>query len=145
MVKNPPANARDTSLILGSGRSPGGGMATHSSILAWRRPWTETLPHGGLQSMGSQELDTTVTSAADSNLVTTVGIYPSLPCIYYSFTRILTELSKQVHEPGFIIILILQMRSLGSRERKFAVTKLVSSWFRIQKLLSSGSSDSRLS
>ena len=26
------------------------GMATHSSILAWRIPWTEEL--GGLQSMG---------------------------------------------------------------------------------------------
>ena len=56
-------------------------MATHSSILASRSPWTETLPHGGLQSMGSQELDTTVTSrssTAASNLVTTVGIYSSL-------------------------------------------------------------------
>ena len=28
------------------------GMATHSSILAWRIPWTEEL--GGLKSMGSQ-------------------------------------------------------------------------------------------
>ena len=32
-------------------------MATHSSILAWRIPRTEE--PGGLQSMGSQELDTT--------------------------------------------------------------------------------------
>ena len=31
--------------------------ATHSSILAWEIPWIEE--HGGLQSMGSQELDTT--------------------------------------------------------------------------------------
>ena len=31
-------------------------MAIHSSILAWKIPWTEEL--GGLQSMGSQELDT---------------------------------------------------------------------------------------
>ena len=30
------------------------GMATHSSILAWRTPWTEELD--GLQSMGSQEV-----------------------------------------------------------------------------------------
>ena len=30
------------------------GMATHSSILAWRIPWTEEL--GGLQSMGSQRV-----------------------------------------------------------------------------------------
>jgi len=28
------------------------GMATHSSILAWRIPWTEE--SGGLQFMGSQ-------------------------------------------------------------------------------------------
>jgi len=31
-------------------------MATHSSILAWRIPWTEE--PGGLQSVGSQESDT---------------------------------------------------------------------------------------
>ena len=30
------------------------GMATHSSVLAWRIPWTEE--PGGLQSMGSQRL-----------------------------------------------------------------------------------------
>ena len=29
-------------------------MATHSSILAWRIPWTEEL--GGLQFMGSQRV-----------------------------------------------------------------------------------------
>ena len=33
------------------------GIATHSSILAWRIPWTEE-PHG-LQSMGCKETDTT--------------------------------------------------------------------------------------
>ena len=32
-------------------------MATHSRILAWEIPWTEEPV--GLQSMGSQELDTT--------------------------------------------------------------------------------------
>ena len=32
-------------------------MATHSCILAWRIPWTEE--PGRLQSMGSQESDTT--------------------------------------------------------------------------------------
>ena len=41
-------------------RSPGWddpleeGMATHSSILAWRIPWTED--PGGLQSTGSQRV-----------------------------------------------------------------------------------------
>ena len=32
-------------------------MATHCSTLAWKIPWTEE--PGGLQSMGSQESDTT--------------------------------------------------------------------------------------
>ena len=40
--------------ISGSGRSPGGGMAAHSSTLAWRIPWTEE--SGGLQSTGSQRV-----------------------------------------------------------------------------------------
>ena len=56
MVKNPIANAgdlRDAGPILGSGEK---GMATHSSILAWRIPWTEE--PGGLLSPGSKELDT---------------------------------------------------------------------------------------
>ena len=36
------------------------GMATHSSILAWRIPWTEE--PGKLQSKGSQNSDTTETT-----------------------------------------------------------------------------------
>ena len=34
------------------------GMATHSSVLIWRIPWTEK--PGGLQSMGSQKSQTQV-------------------------------------------------------------------------------------
>ena len=37
--------------IPGSGRSPEKGHGNHSSVLAWRIPWTEE--PGGLQSMGS--------------------------------------------------------------------------------------------
>ena len=57
MVKNPTANAgdvRDEGSIPGLGRSFEEGMATHSSILAWRIPWTEEL--GRLQSTGSQRV-----------------------------------------------------------------------------------------
>ena len=39
VVKNPPVNTgdlKDTCSIPGSGRYPGGGHATHSSVLAWR-------------------------------------------------------------------------------------------------------------
>ena len=50
VVKNLPANAGDARVmgsIPGSGRSPGGGNGTHSSILDWKISWTEEL--GGLQ------------------------------------------------------------------------------------------------
>ena len=43
-------NAGDPGSIPGLGRSPEKEMATHSSILAWRIPWTEE--PGGLQTMG---------------------------------------------------------------------------------------------
>ena len=53
MVKNPPAaEVRDASSIPGQEESLGKGVATHSSILAWRMPWT--VEPGGLQSLGSQ-------------------------------------------------------------------------------------------
>ena len=44
MVKDPPANAgdiRDMGLSPGLGHPLEEGMAAHSSILAWRIPWTE--------------------------------------------------------------------------------------------------------
>ena len=54
VIKNPPANTRDASLIPGSGRFPGKGMATYSSILGWKIPWREE--PGRLQSMGTQRV-----------------------------------------------------------------------------------------
>ena len=42
--KHPPVNAKDLrneGSIPGSGRFPEEELATHSSILAWRIPWTE--------------------------------------------------------------------------------------------------------
>ena len=50
MVKNPPAMWETQVLSLGQEDPLEEGMATHSSILAWRVPWTEE--PGGLQSMG---------------------------------------------------------------------------------------------
>ena len=41
MVKNLPANARDSDLIPGSERSPGGGSGNPLNILAGKMPWTE--------------------------------------------------------------------------------------------------------
>ena len=60
MVKNPPANAGDAEMqfpFLGWEDPPEKEMVTHSSILAWRIPWSEK--PGRLQSTGSQESDTT--------------------------------------------------------------------------------------
>ena len=47
-------NAGDPGSILGWEDPLEEGMATHSSILAWRIPWTEE--PGGLQSIGSQRV-----------------------------------------------------------------------------------------
>ena len=55
--KESACNAGDPGSIPGSGRSLEKEMATHSSILAWRIPWTEEA--GRLQSMGCKESDMT--------------------------------------------------------------------------------------
>ena len=55
MVKNPPAVQEIQEMwvrSLGLENTLEKGMATHSSILAWRIPWTEE--PGRLQSSGSQ-------------------------------------------------------------------------------------------
>ena len=54
MVKNLPAMRETPVQSLGRKDPLGKGMATHSSILAWKIPWTER--PGGLQSMGSQRV-----------------------------------------------------------------------------------------
>ena len=57
MVKNLPAMQETRVRLLGWEDALEKEMTTHSSILAWKIPWTEE--PGGLQSMGSQELDMT--------------------------------------------------------------------------------------
>ena len=52
MVNNPSANAGDTGRSLRREDPLEEEMATHSSILAWKIPWTEE--SDGLQSMGSR-------------------------------------------------------------------------------------------
>ena len=54
LVKNLPAMWEDQFHSLGREDPLEEGMATHSSILAWRIPWTEE--PGGLQSIGSQKV-----------------------------------------------------------------------------------------
>ena len=52
LIKNLPANAGDVGSILGQDDPLEEETATHSSILAWRIPWTGV--PGRLQSMGLQ-------------------------------------------------------------------------------------------
>ena len=57
MVKNPPANAggiRDVGLILGLGRSPGGGLGNPLQYSCLENPMAEEL--GGLQYIGLQRV-----------------------------------------------------------------------------------------
>ena len=54
MVKNPPAMRETWVQFLGWENPREEEMATHSSILAWRIPWTEE--PGGPQSVGSQRV-----------------------------------------------------------------------------------------
>ena len=54
MEKNLPAMQKSWIRILGQEDTLEKGLATHSSILAWRIPWTEE--PDGLQSMGLQRV-----------------------------------------------------------------------------------------
>ena len=54
MVKNLPALRETQGQSLGQENPLEKEMATHSSILAWKIPWTEE--PDGLQSMGSQRV-----------------------------------------------------------------------------------------
>ena len=57
MVKNLPTNAgdiRDTGPMLGQNDTTEEGMATHTSVLAWRIPWIDE--PGGLQPIGLQRV-----------------------------------------------------------------------------------------
>ena len=56
-AKNLPAMWETEARSLGQGDPLEKAMVTHSSILAWRNPWTEE--PGRLQSMGPQRLDMT--------------------------------------------------------------------------------------
>ena len=58
LVKNLPENLGDVDSILGLRRFPGEGNGNPLQYSCWEIPWTEK--PGGLWSIGSQELDTTL-------------------------------------------------------------------------------------
>ena len=74
VVKNLPAMQETQVPSLGWEDPLEKGMATHTSIVAWRIPWTEE--PGGLQSMGHKESDTTewLTSTLDKSVLWEISI-----------------------------------------------------------------------
>ena len=58
MVKSPPAMQETQVRSLGREDPQEKGLATHSSVLAWRVPWTEE-PSGLHSPRGHKESDTT--------------------------------------------------------------------------------------
>ena len=72
MVKNPPAKAgdsRDVGSVPWLGRSLEEEMATHSSILVWRNPWTQSLV--GYSPWGHKEADTLSMNTHSSQIKST--------------------------------------------------------------------------
>ena len=87
MVKNLPAMQETWVPSLGQEDPLEKGMATHSSILAWRMPWTEE--PGGLQLTGHKELHmterlklhfTSLYLSVHLGLLTVLSIHPKLSC-----------------------------------------------------------------
>ena len=71
-------------------------MATHSSILAWRIPWTEEV--GGLQSTGCKESDTTERLHFSLSL--------SLRAQYPCGSSGISYYGRYVYLPAFVYLLI---------------------------------------
>ena len=83
MVKNLPAMQETQAQSLGQEDPLEKGMATHSSILAWRIPWTEE--PGSLEFMGSQELDTTEQLNHHSGAHFYRNLFADHPSKFFSF------------------------------------------------------------
>ena len=85
MVENLPAMQKTRILSLGQEDPLEKGMATHSSILAWRTPWTEE--PGGLQSMGLQTVShdwVTDTTFCQEKPRQSMPFYLPTPCVELS-------------------------------------------------------------
>ena len=70
----------DAGLTSRSGRSPGEGNGSHSTIVAWKIPWTES--PGRLQSMGSQRVGHGWATEHMSACMSTYRIYTHIYNMY---------------------------------------------------------------
>ena len=118
MAKNPPAMQETWVRSLGWEDPLEEGMATHSSILAWRIPWTEK-PGGGVCAatvQGVAESDTTERlSTAQHPLVTPDNgswLPASLPSLFFHLSTCYHLASPYISQLCFAV-------SLPSRDCKF--------------------------
>ena len=108
MVKNPPANAgvtKDMGLILGLGRSLEEGMATHSSILAWRIHGQRSLV--GPSPWDHKESDTIERLTLSPLLLYSVLFSSPVPHISVSFPRYMPYFSNENSIPFFLSVLFI--------------------------------------
>ena len=98
MVKNLMANAnagdvRDTGSIPGSG--------THSSILAWKFPWTEE--HGGPQSIGSKSRIQLKQLSTQGCIHSSADRYLSFTERYFQFVAIINSAAVKMFPSNFCV------------------------------------------
>ena len=109
MVNYPPAMLERQIPSLGQKGPLEKHMATHSSILAWRIPWTEE--SAGLQSMGRKESDTTewlthtLQGHADIFLLSASGRFIALHLIFKIIIHL--ELTSVVWGRGQVLLCLL--------------------------------------
>ena len=65
-------------------------MATHSSVLAWRSPWTSSALPGGLQSTGLQRVGHDWATFTDSLLCKVSGEKRHFPFFFFFLLRCCT-------------------------------------------------------
>ena len=89
-------------------------MATHSSILAWRIPWTED--PGGLQSMGSQRDTTKVTQHAHTQAHTTPATGCGIVCEGWRWGGVLTDTYSFQRRKRIVFISLSQSSMIQKEE-----------------------------
>ena len=102
MVKKLPAMQATRVRSLGGKDPLEKGMATHSSILAWRIPWTEE--PGGLQSMGSQRVGHDW--GTNTSTSTSMGLVGPIP-------EVCQRLKERGSKKGHLFLKAVCMKSQG--------------------------------
>ena len=110
MAKNPPASAEGWGLILGLGRSPGGGHGNPLQHPCWEIPWTEE--PGGLQSIGSPRTDTTKHTHAHTH--THIDTCVTLKKLFFFFWSLLPA-----HWASLIAQLVKRLSAMQGSQLQF--------------------------